>query len=96
MKTHPYWIVLFLAWLLWVHSWSLKKPAGTDNWLVDSTYESQVECEKAAVKLAGTYDFLKERYKDSASNINNNVYKQVCLPQTVNPREPAEKPKEKP
>ena len=97
MKTHPYWIVLFLAWLLWVHSWSIKKTGAVENWHVDSAYESQVECEKAAVKLSETYKFLKDRYKDQKdNNLNNRAYEQVCLPDTANPREPMKKPKEEP
>ena len=93
MKGHRYWVVLSLAWLLWVHGWSLKNDGAEETWSVDSTYQTQADCEAAAVKLAGYYDFyIKERWNLKGKR----EYKQLCFPQDVNPREVKNKPKEQP
>ena len=84
MKAHRYGIVFVLSWLLWVHSWPLKKDGSVETWSVDSSYQTKEDCETAAVKLAADYDFyIKERWKLQGKR----EYKQVCLLSSVNPRE---------
>jgi hypothetical protein len=90
MKAHRYWIVFALSWLLWVHSWPVKKDGSVETWSVDSSFETKEECEAAAVKVAGDYDFyVKERWNLKGKR----EYKQICLLDTVNPREMKTMPK---
>jgi hypothetical protein len=91
MKAYRYWIVFSLTWLLWTHSWPVKNDGSVETWAVDSSYQTQGDCEAAAVKLAGNYDFY---IKDRWNLRGKREYKQVCLLDTVNPQEVKEKPKE--
>ena len=93
MKAYRYWIMLSLSWLLWTHSWPTKNDGSVETWAVDSAYQTQADCEIAATKLAGDFDFyIKDRWKLRGKR----EYKQFCYLDTVNPREVKEKPKEEP
>src|SRR5262245_34332757 len=93
MKGHRYWVIFSLAWLLWVHGYSLKHDGTEETWSVDSTYQTKEDCETAAVRLAANYEFyIKERWNLKGKR----EYKQYCYTQDVNPREVTNKSKEEP